>query len=121
MMPVKLKQTRLPALKATSCQNQSQKNTSCQQFRFPRQPHSDCIIITISKQQSSDLIGRKTAFCTQFHGISLPVCQNSVIKALPFKLRGELLLEVFLLLSKLFGLGTEKHTTSTEQTDPKFL
>lgn len=61
------------------------------------------------------------AFYTQFHGTSLPVCHNSVVKALPFKLRGELLLEAFLLLSKLFGLDTEKHKSSTEQTDLKFL
>lgn len=61
------------------------------------------------------------AFYTQFHGISLPVCHNSAVKALPFKLRGELLLEAFLLLSKLFGLDTEKHKSSIEQTDLKFL
>lgn len=52
------------------------------------------------------------AFCTQFHRISLPVCQDSAVKALPFKLRGELLLEAFLLLSKLFGLDAEKHKTN---------
>lgn len=61
------------------------------------------------------------AFYTQFHGISLPVCHNSAVKALPFKFRGELLLEAFLLLSKLFGLDTEKHKSSIEQTDLKFL
>lgn len=63
----------------------------------------------------------KTAFWTQFHGISLPFSQNSAVRALPFKLRGELLLEAFLLFSRLFGLDTEKHKTSIEQTDLKFL